>query len=194
MKYYYIYKITCTTGELKDKFYFGKRITSIFPENDKYKGSGILLKRYYKEHSNNYIKEIISFHNSKNELNKAEYDIIHPWLGNENCLNLCEGGHGGSRLVTSEETKKKQSEAHKGKKQSYLHRLHNKMSHIGQRAWNKGLSLRPLSDECKEKISNKIRNRKWMNKNGEDKRIPIDEINIYINKGYKLGRVHLQRK
>ena len=33
MIYRYIYKITCTQGSFKDKFYFGQRITSKLPEN-----------------------------------------------------------------------------------------------------------------------------------------------------------------
>ena len=40
MIYRYIYKITCTTGSFKDKFYFGQRTTYIDPSKDKYKGSG----------------------------------------------------------------------------------------------------------------------------------------------------------
>lgn len=144
MKYYYIYKITCTAGYLKDKFYFGKRITSTLPENDKYKGSGVIIQKYYKKHPNDYVKEIISFHNSKTELNKAEYDIIHPYLGNEMCLNLMEGGLGGAQYFTSEETRKKQSQSHKGKK-----------------PWNKGISWhkktkRKMSEEEKQKRKGQI--------------------------------------
>lgn len=116
MIYRYIYKITCTSGTFKDKFYFGQRITRKPPENDNYKGSGRKLRDYYKKYPNDYIKEIISFHNSDEELNQAEYDIIHSWLNNDMCLNLMEGG--GSSGLASIETKKKLSDSHKGKKES----------------------------------------------------------------------------
>lgn len=93
MIYRYIYKITCTKGSFKDKFYLGKHTTENL--DDGYKGSGVLLWRYYKKYPNDYIKEIIAFYNTDEELNKAEYDIIHPYLYDKNCLNLSEGGNGG---------------------------------------------------------------------------------------------------
>jgi hypothetical protein len=109
--YRYIYKITCTAGFFKGKFYFGKHTTEIL--DDGYKGSGKKLRNYYKKHPNDYIKEIICFCDSEEELNKAEYEIIHPCLGNKMCLNLCEGGHGGARLYTSDETCQKLSKSRK---------------------------------------------------------------------------------
>ena len=98
MTYRYIYKITCTAGRFKDKFYFGQHTTDNL--NDGYKGSGHLITDYYKKHPNDYIKEIISYHNSQEELNQAEYDIIKDWLNNPICLNLIGGGNKGG--VTDE--------------------------------------------------------------------------------------------
>lgn len=134
MTYYYIYKITCTEGSFKDKFYFGQRTTTNI--DDGYKGSGKLLKNYYKKYPEGYIKEIIAFYNTEEDLNKAEYDIIHPMLDNEMCLNLMEGGTGG-RLC--DESLRKMSETKKGKT-----------------PWNKGLTglkYPPKSDYTKSKIS-----------------------------------------
>ena len=76
MIYRYIYKITCTTGSFKDKFYYGQHTTTNL--DDGYKGSGHFLGDYYKKYPNDYIKEIIAFYNTEEELNQAEYDIIHP--------------------------------------------------------------------------------------------------------------------
>ena len=115
--YRYIYKITCTAGTFKDKFYFGQHTTANLDDN--YKGSGTLLLNYYKKYPEDYIKEIISFHNTVDDLNKAEYEIIHAYLNNPMCLNLRDGGNMGE---VSELTKQHLSE-----------------SHQGQRAWNKGL-------------------------------------------------------
>ena len=47
MTYRYIYKITCTNGSFKDKFYYGQRTTDIEPYKDEYKGSGKKLIDYY---------------------------------------------------------------------------------------------------------------------------------------------------
>ena len=102
MIYRYIYKITCTTGSFKDKFYFGQHTTDNL--NDGYKGSGTKLKIYYKKHPDDYIKEIIAFYNNDEELNKAEYDIIHPYLNDKMCLNLKDGGN---NVKYTEELKKK---------------------------------------------------------------------------------------
>lgn len=162
MIYRYIYKITCTAGRFKDKFYFGQHTTDNL--NDGYKGSGCKLKNYYKKHPNDYVKEIISYHNSQEELNQAEYDIIKPWLNTPMCLNLCDGGDMGT---CSEETKRKiiialtgkhipdivkykMSISHKGKKNSEEHNKHISES-------KKGIAVRPkgtkLTDEHKQHIS-----------------------------------------
>jgi hypothetical protein len=134
-----VYKITCTKGKFKDKFYFGQHTTNNI--NDGYKGSGCLIKDYYKKYPNDYIKEIISFHNTQEELNKAEYDIILPYLNTQMCLNRKEGG-GNNKL--SEETKRKLSELHKGIKSP-----------------KKGI---PLSEETKQKISDKLKSQGVWNK------------------------------
>lgn len=141
MTYYYIYKITCTKGSYKDKFYFGQHTTTDL--NDEYKGSGKLLQNYYKKYPEDYIKEIICFCNNNDELNKKEYDIIHPWLNNEMCLNLMEGGTGG-RL--SDESLIKMSKTKKGKI-----------------PWNKGLTglkYPPKSEYTKSKISATLKGHK----------------------------------
>ena len=148
MIYRYIYKITCTAGSFKNKFYFGQHTTNNL--DDGYKGSGVKLRSYYKKHPNDYIKEIISFHNTDEELNKAEYEIIHPWLNNKMCLNLMEGG--GNNGKPSEETKRKISEAHKGISHSTSEETKKKLSEImkGKNNWIKGSKL---SEETKRKIS-----------------------------------------
>ena len=87
--YRYIYKITCTAGSFKDKFYFGQHTTENM--EDGYKGSGKLLLKYYKKYPHDFIKEIISFHDTYDELNEAEEKIVSLWLGHPMCLNLTEG-------------------------------------------------------------------------------------------------------
>lgn len=132
MIYRYIYKITCTAGSFKGKFYFGKHTTDNL--DDGYKGSGTKICKYYKKHPNDYIKEIIAFYNTDEELNKAEFDIIEPYLNTDKCLNMCSGGN--VNYPTKE-----------------LSLIHSQ-AQIGKEAWNKGLTgLYHHSEEAKRKIS-----------------------------------------
>lgn len=153
MTYRYIYKITCTAGTFKDKFYFGQHTTDNLDDN--YTGSGRKITNYIKKHPNDYVKEIIAFYNTQEELNQAEYDIILPWLNNKMCLNLKEGG-GNNKL--SEETKRKIGESNKGKlgpnkgkTPSLETRRKISEANKGRIPWNKGI---PRSEETKQKISN----------------------------------------
>lgn len=130
-KYYYIYKITVTEGSLSGSYYFGQHKTNNL--TDGYKGSGTILKRYYKKYPKSYNIEILSFYNSQEELDQAEYDIINQYLNDDKCLNICFGGKSGGGHKQSDETKQKISETMKGRP-----------------AHNKGI---PASDITKQKIS-----------------------------------------
>ena len=90
--YYYTYLIVCTQGSYAGKLYFGQRSTNNLNDNG-YKGSGRLIKNYYKKYPKGYIKIILGYYNSKEELDKAEYNLIHPFLGKDYCLNIREGGY-----------------------------------------------------------------------------------------------------
>ena len=201
----YIYKITCTAGSFKSKFYFGKHKTKKI--DDSYKGSGALINIYYKKHPNDYIKEIISFHNTDEELNKAEYEIIHQWLGNEMCLNLKEGGNGGSNkgrvpwnkglrgvqkawnkgiYGVSEETSEKMKEAWKYRKPDSEETRQKKSIAAKNR--------KPDSEETRQKKSKNAKgnkasqDHKWMT-NGKDIIYPhISKTDYYLSKGYHFGR------
>lgn len=141
-KYRYIYKITCLEGSWKGKFYYGQHTTDYLL--DGYFSSGKKINDYRKKYPHGYLREIISFHTSPESLNKAEYDIIHPVLHDEMCLNLIEGGYYNpigtfTGRKHTEETKKKISKGNSGKKRSaeYCERLSEIKK--GQIPWNKGL-------------------------------------------------------
>ncbi len=137
----YIYKITCTEGSFKNKFYIGQHTTKNL--NDGYKGSGKLLGDYLKKYPNSYIKEIICFCKSKEELNSIEYEMIHPVKNDPMCLNLIEGGYYNpigtfTGKFHSEETKIKIGNSNRGKKRSEDFCKHNSELKRGQTPWNKG--------------------------------------------------------
>lgn len=206
MIYRYIYKITCTAGTFKDKFYFGQHTTKDL--NDGYKGSGRKIGDYYKKHPNDYIKEIISFHNSQEELNKAEYEIIKPWLGNEMCLNICEGGYYGK---PSYETRKKMSKSlkgrispNKGRKFSDEWKSNISKSHTGlklgphSKEWTEKIAAanrgRKNSEETKRKISESCKGMTAWNKGLTNIFHHTDEHKQYMSsimKGKNVGKKHM---
>lgn len=201
MIYRYIYKITCTAGRYKNHFYFGQHTTEDL--NDGYKGSGKKLKDYYKKHPDNYIKEIISFYNSQEELNSAEINIISKYLNNPKCLNVAEGGKGGStnkgktwkvsvkrkRQPMTKETKEKISKANKGTNHREIGWHHSEETKqkigISNSIRNKG---HKVTDDVKNKLSNLYSNTKYMTLNNHTVRAKENEINHYLELGYHFGR------
>ena len=143
--YYYTYLVIPTNkrSTLFGKVYFGKHKTEKL--DDSYIGSGKKIRRYIKKYPNDYYREIIKFYSSEEELNKAEYELIHPHLGKKYCLNLQEGGIGGYHSQTIK-TRKKISIALKGK---------SKPPRTDEHKYKLGSSNRnkKLSDEHKNNIS-----------------------------------------
>lgn len=131
---YIIYKIT---NLLTNKLYVGKHITKNI--NDKYMGSGQVLKQSYKKHGiNNFIKEIVEECENEDLMNQREiFWISELNTYSPNGYNISAGGKGGDNFTHnpnkelirlkmieskrnnpqsySEETKKKMSETRKGK-------------------------------------------------------------------------------
>lgn len=201
MTYRYIYKITCTAGSFKDKFYFGQHTTENL--DDGYKGSGRKLQRYYKKYPNDYIKEIISFYNTQEELNLAEYDIINPWLNNSMCLNLMEGG--GNTGRPSVETRKKISLTLTGKepgnkgKHGYWHMTDEQKKKLsnsikGHRNYRPGLPSpfkgKNHTKESIQKCKDANKGAKWMNNGMEDHYVVKNKIEQYLEMGYVFGRLY----
>lgn len=92
--YYTVYKIT---NKINGHFYIGKHITKNL--DDGYIGSGKLIKAAIKKHGKeNFIKEILEFLNTEEEMNEAEKRYV--VLG-EGSYNLCPGGHGGFGYINS---------------------------------------------------------------------------------------------
>ena len=108
-----IYK---TTNLINGKIYVGQDSHN----NPNYLGSGVYIcksiKKYGKE---NFKKEILWECNSKEELNEKEiYWIKTLNSKSPNGYNLANGGYDHGNWVPSEETLKRMSDSHKGKKQS----------------------------------------------------------------------------
>lgn len=141
--YGYIYKITCTEGTLAGCFYIGQRKWNRDISKDSYKGSGKIIKDYYKKYPKGYTKEILAIAESRKELDSLEKYYVGQYLHTPKCLNVNEGGNHCHDYKASEETRKKLSAALKGRA-----------------VWNKGLKLPPSqmkgkhhTEETKAKIS-----------------------------------------
>lgn len=126
---YYIYRIT---NKINGKNYIGQHKYKKL--NDKYMGSGIHIKRAIKKYGiENFKKEILEF-------NIPDIDLANDWeqmyilferAKGKAEYNIANGGNGIGTV--SEETKRKLSEALKGRQ-----------------AWNKG---KHLSEETKRNIN-----------------------------------------
>lgn len=116
MKQYYIYE---TTNLINGKKYIGQHFGEL---DDKYLGSGTLLKRAIAKYGeNNFSKRVLYVASSKEELNKKEKEFIIQANATQdrNYYNIHEGGSGGNTIAgyTEEELlqyKKRISERVKG--------------------------------------------------------------------------------
>lgn len=90
---YYVYKITNT---INGKWYIGKR-KHHSPYNDKYMGSGKLIKESIEKHGKqNFKKEILAIFESNDEAACLEAQLVtKETISTNMSYNMHEGGHGG---------------------------------------------------------------------------------------------------
>lgn len=92
--YTYLIYINDPKSSLYGCIYYGQHRTNNLL--DGYICSGKLLsKKWLKRHPDGYYRKILQLYNSDEELNRAEYELIHPHLGQPYCLNLVDGGQFG---------------------------------------------------------------------------------------------------
>lgn len=208
--FYYTYKITCTEGELKNHFYYGRHRTTNL--NDSYKGSGNKLREYYNKFPNGYIKEIIAFYNSQEELEEGETILINKHINDPLSLNL-----GGSWNTLSDETKNKISKSLSGrifinKDGCTRHIKKDKLREYISLGWSIGPDINFVSSEHKKNISKSLTGRKlsdshkkhiseankgkqlvlgkiWVNNNNIQTLINKNDLQKYISNGYSLGMI-----
>jgi hypothetical protein len=91
----HIYIIYCITNKINNKFYIGVHKTKDI--DDKYMGSGILIKRAIEKHGvENFNKKILHiFTNEKAAFAKEKELVTESLVTNKLCYNLKEGGRGG---------------------------------------------------------------------------------------------------
>lgn len=161
---YYIYLIV---NKVNGKTYIGQRKSSKEWYEDKYMGSGTLLKKAKQKYGiENFEKFLIQHCYSKEEVNKAEIFWIAEYRSRGKAeYNLANGGDGGNGEANkgkhlSEETKQKLSESHKGNRLSEATKQRMSEVRKGKKhseEWAKNISEankgKKLSEEHRRKLS-----------------------------------------
>ncbi len=149
-----IYK---TTNLVNGKFYIGQDSNN----NSDYLGSGLRLKRSIKKYGkDNFVKEILEFCETKDELNIRERYWISELNAKEDGYNIADGGHGGNTYT--EETKRRVSQIIKN---------------------------RPVSDETRQKRSKSMKGKytlQWFT----DKYGETDGLILYQKRCDEVGDFH----
>ena len=153
-KYHFIYKIEFPNG----KYYLGEHTTKDL--NDGYCGSGSLLPFEFKKCNISDVKKIIlSFHNSKKEMEINEEKVIgNLYKTDENCLNLIKGGSKGfnehiiEKSINFRKGKKRTKESIEKQRISCTGKHHTEETKKKQSEWHKNFWKTIESNEKREKL------------------------------------------
>lgn len=203
--FYTIYKITNTVNK---KTYIGKHQTKNL--DDDYYGSGKLLKRAIKKYGKkNFSKEILHVFDNEEEMNSKEKELVEV---SDITYNLCEGGKGGWSYVAKERLNgnipnpMRQEQSVAKRKQTIEDNYTNFYSTIGHKGnkklaelssntiwlddWKskhkRGLSKNHQQGSFNSQYGKKF---KFVNNGKVNKKIHIDELEQYIQSGFKPGRI-----
>lgn len=210
---HYLYKTTClVTG----RYYIGMHSTNDL--DDGYMGSGKRLRYSIRKHGvDNHKKEVLEFFDSRELLVEAEKGIISEDMINDpDCMNLCEGGTGGhgARFLTKEQLIKGGHARAKStnrimwveNKEKYLEIFSNRMKSEWENPEYREKMLKVInwegrkhSEETKKLMSD-IRKGKgigennsqygtcWVTNGKQVKKIKKEDLDNYLNDGWKRGR------
>ncbi len=206
---HYIYETTCNvTG----RWYIGMHSTTKL--DDGYMGSGTVLRHSIRKYGvENHTKEILEFLPSREELIIREREIVNKELISDGkCMNLKEGGYGGGGFWNDEHRIK----AQKSGGESFRSKLMNDEgffkthSKISSERFKKTHSMGKInyntfegkqhSDETKKLMSEKKKGvgvgetnsqygTCWVTKDGVNKKIKKEDLEIYLLEGWNKGRI-----
>lgn len=159
-KYHFIYK---TTNLINNKIYIGKHSTDNL--DDGYLGSGVLLTKAIKKYGkDNFIREILSFHDTSENALLAETEIVdNEFVTRDDTYNLMIGGKGGNT----------ETYPLKGKVTVYDENGDIFIINVDDENWLSGKYThtsrgRKMSDESKKKLSNSRKGIKFSNEHIEN--------------------------
>lgn len=198
--FYIIYKIT---NILDGKTYIGKHQTKNL--DDGYMGSGKLLKRAINKHGvENFTKEILHVFDNEDEMNKKEKELVTESICEQpNTYNLIIGGKGGFNYINRTYWTKKKRQEHNDKISGLRNLSEEDRSKNGAKGGkaSKGVHKQNFlghfhTDETKQKMRQSKNNGHhnsqfgtcWICNENEVKKIPLEDLEIWIDRGYIKGR------
>ena len=197
--YHYIYKTICL---ITKRYYIGMHSTNDL--EDGYLGSGKRLRNSIRKYSKeNHIKEILEYLPNRKLLIEREFEIVNNELiQDELCMNLMCGGTGGyiskeNQIKRSIAGNKKHLEKLKNDekyKKDFCNKVKNGILKYLLTHKN-SMCGKKHSIESKTKMSNSHIGQKnsqfgtcWITKNKINKKIKKNDLQIYLNDGWILGR------
>lgn len=197
-KYHYIYKTTC---QVTGKFYVGMHSTDDL--DDGYLGSGKILGYSRAKHGDeNHKKEILELLPDRAALKVREAEVVNEeLLADPLCINLKYGGEGGG-LFWSELQRKNATVAgnRSPKRKDIAKKIVATKRERGIKAFGGkndtyGMLGKQHSAESKQKMSqsnsgenNSSFGTKWMTDGLKPVKVPLEQVNVFLERGYRLGR------
>lgn len=145
-----IYRIT---NKNTGKVYIGQTTAKLRVRMSKHRTdrNGVMYFAFKKWGEESFSIDVIDTATSRDELDKKEIDWISYYKANGPVYNRAAGGGGTSGTTRTEKTKKRISDALKGKEKSAEHRAMLKKNHAGLRGENSPTWGRKHTDEEKKK-------------------------------------------
>ena len=169
----------------KEKYYIAKY--NAVDSDDFYNMSpgGVLFGEGHIKHHTEETKEKIS--KASSGKNNKFYGQHHT---EETKAKLRESWKKRRKNPVSEETRKKMSESRKGRKFTEEHRRKISEAQKGCKGNNYG---KTIPQEVRKKISETVHSQKWMNNGTVSIRVNVNEVNVYLENGYVLGRLPFKK-
>lgn len=172
----HLYKIT---NQLTGQYYIGKH--NGWKQNG-YWGSGTRLKYNQAKHGiENFTYKVLCISTPDYIFDlESKYVTLELIELDELCLNLRAGGEGA--VLITEDTRRKIGQ------KSTERQIGKKHKDITKQRISQSLKGKPLTDSTKKQISEHFTKTVWINDGSQSLRVDSYEKDLYIQKGFKLGR------
>lgn len=206
--YGYVYK---TTNIINGKMYIGQHKSEKFDES--YKGSGVILTKALEKYGkSNFKTQIIECCETAEELDDREVYWIARYNASESetFYNVASGCNGSHEYSTSEITRQRLSEAQTGKR---VINKNGRVTYVDSdlldqylaEGWSLGYNYTEEqmkeriakfkqthyssdTSDWRQKISDSLKSKRWVNDGINDYSIHVSELEDYLANGYSQGR------
>lgn len=210
-----VFTVYRTTNKVNGKYYIGVHKTE--NPIDGYLGSGKHLKRAVAKYGEvNFVKEILLLSDSPDAAFALEFELVEKHRGDPLCYNLRKGGSGGFDYINrvglngnnfvDEDARRRSAESHKKryredeeyrrKHKAHLDRIRKMVPpEVREASRQKAIAARrggTHTEEIKKMISRNTTlfqlGKRWINKDGEYKRVLLEELSHWIELGWQSGK------